>query len=367
MRSRSAEALGISYETLKTHNPELVYCYAPGFADGGPSQDDPAYDDIIQARSGMAALNADGEGRPQFVRTIVCDKVVGLHLAIAVLAGVTHRLKTGEGICIEAPMLESMAAFLLAEHLAGHSLVPAEGELGYSRLMSPHRQPYQTANGYIAILPYSTRHWQRFFELCDAPELVDDPRVTDPVLRSEHIDALYQEVSRFARQRTTAQWLALLQAADIPCAAVNQLDQLKDDPQLKVSQSFQQLSDPELGTITNLRTPFRIHGDRPAERADSPRPNARRTHLRDPDRAGHRRRSDQRDAGSRDYPLNRHTHQVSTCGRFLCVRAGAGGMLRNPATIQALDSAGSITSSSSKCEAMFTALPRSYIPATISS
>jgi crotonobetainyl-CoA:carnitine CoA-transferase CaiB-like acyl-CoA transferase len=158
-RSRSAQQLGTSFDELRKHNSQLIYCYAPGFADGGPSQNDPAYDDIIQARSGLAALNADADGAPKFVRSIVCDKVVGLHLAIAVLTGIVHRLKTGAGVCIEAPMLESMTAFLMSEHLAGHSLVPPEGELGYSRMMSKHRQPYRTRDGYLAILPYSTRHW----------------------------------------------------------------------------------------------------------------------------------------------------------------------------------------------------------------
>lgn len=259
MRSRSAEQLGVSYEILQQHNPKLVYCYAPGFADGGPSQDDPAYDDIIQARSGLAALNADADGRPRFVRSIVCDKVVGLHLAIAILAGVSYRNSSNSGTCIEAPMLESMAAFLMSEHLAGHSLIPAEGELGYSRLMSEHRQPYRTTDGYIAILPYSTRHWQRFFEICGADQLVDDPRVTDPVRRSEHVDELYAQISHYAAQRSTAEWLALLKEQDIPCAAVNTLDQLLEDPQLITSGTFQTLEDPLLGHIQQLRSPFRVH------------------------------------------------------------------------------------------------------------
>jgi crotonobetainyl-CoA:carnitine CoA-transferase CaiB-like acyl-CoA transferase len=275
MRSRSAAELGISYKILKQHNPDLVYCYAPGFGDGGPSENDPAYDDIIQARSGLAALNADADGRPRFVRSIVCDKVVGLHLAIAILTGVTHQQKTGEGTCIEAPMLESMTTFLMAEHLAGHSLVPAEGELGYSRLMSEHRQPYRTTDGYIAILPYSTRHWQRFFEVCGADELVDDPRITDPVRRSEHVDELYARISHYAVQRSTAEWLELLKERDIPCAAVNRLDQLSDDPQLIASGLFENLEDPLIGQIRQLRSPFRVHQPEASKAAGHPSADTR--------------------------------------------------------------------------------------------
>jgi crotonobetainyl-CoA:carnitine CoA-transferase CaiB-like acyl-CoA transferase len=283
MRSRSAENLGASYEELKKQNPQLVYCYAPGFADGGPSQNDPAYDDIIQARSGLAALNADTDGAPKFVRSIVCDKVVGLHLAIAVLTGVVHRLKTGAGTCIEAPMLESMTAFLMSEHLAGHSLVPSEGELGYSRMMSPHRQPYRTRDGYLAILPYSTRHWTRFFTLCEEAALAEDPRVTNAELRSEHIDELYQEIARIAPSRSNEEWLSALKAQDIPCSPVNQLDDLAHDPQLMASGSFERMEDPTLGKLQQMRSPFRVH------RNDTDDSHGRRADRRAPGLGEHTR------------------------------------------------------------------------------
>jgi crotonobetainyl-CoA:carnitine CoA-transferase CaiB-like acyl-CoA transferase len=261
MRSRSAEALGASFETLIDVNPGLVYCYAPGFGDAGPSRDDPAYDDIIQARSGLAALNADADGAPRFVRTIVCDKVVGLHLAIAVLAGVAKQRATGRGLKIEAPMLESMSAFLLAEHLAGHSLRPPEGELGYARMMSPNRRPYRTADGYLAILPYSTRHWQRFFVAAGRPELAGNPRVVDPEKRSEHIDDLYRQIAELAPTRTSAAWLEILRAADIPCSPVNDLPDLLHDPHLEAVGLLEDLEDPELGAIRQLRSPFRVEPD----------------------------------------------------------------------------------------------------------
>jgi crotonobetainyl-CoA:carnitine CoA-transferase CaiB-like acyl-CoA transferase len=184
MRGKSAQDLGADYATLKAINPKLVYCAAPGFASTGPDAQSPAYDDIIQARSGLAALNADADGAPQFVRTIACDKVVGLHLALAVVSGVVQQLRTGEGCNIEVPMLESMTAFVMAEHLAGHTLQPSEGELGYDRLMSKNRKPYKTQNGYVAIMPYNTKHWQRFFGLIGREDLVEAEWVTDSVKRS---------------------------------------------------------------------------------------------------------------------------------------------------------------------------------------
>ena len=261
MRGKSAQDLDADYATLKAINPKLVYCAAPGFASTGPDAQSPAYDDIIQARSGLAALNADADGAPQFVRTIACDKVVGLHLALAVVSGVVQQLRTGEGCNIEVPMLESMTAFVMAEHLAGHTLQPAEGELGYDRLMSKNRKPYKTQNGYVAIMPYNTKHWQRFFGLVGREDLAAAEWVTDSVMRSQHIDELYTLVAEIAPSRSSEAWLADLAELDIPCSPINSLADLAEDPQLKASNWLQSHKDDVRGEYQSLKTPFLVHSD----------------------------------------------------------------------------------------------------------
>ena len=260
MRARSATQLGASYDTLKEVNPSLVYCYSPGFGSLGPDADAPAYDDIIQSRSGLTALNANAEGAPQFVRTIAADKVVGLHLALAVASGVIQKERTGKGVCIEAPMLESMVSFLLSEHLAGKTLVPAEGDLGYDRMMTPNRKPHKTKDGYLVILPYSTRHWIRFFQVCELEDWATADKVVDPVLRSEYIDELYGKISELAPSKTTAEWLKVLAEQDIPCADVNSLDDIMTDEHLVAAQMFHQDTDPRIGDYLEIRPPFQVDG-----------------------------------------------------------------------------------------------------------
>jgi crotonobetainyl-CoA:carnitine CoA-transferase CaiB-like acyl-CoA transferase len=261
MRLASAAQLGASYEALSAGNPGLVYCYSPGFGERGSSRDAPAYDDIIQARSGLASLNKDASDEPQFVRTIACDKVVGLHLALAVLSGVVQKQRTGNGVCIEAPMLESMASFLLSEHLAGHTLIPEEGELGYDRLMSKHRKPYRTRDGFVAILPYSTKHWVRFFELCGLPDWAASEKIQNPVVRSEHIDELYAKIAELTSARTTDDWLKTLNEQDIPCSVVSSLDGLMADPHLNEAEMFNEIHDDRLGALREVRSPFQVDGD----------------------------------------------------------------------------------------------------------
>jgi crotonobetainyl-CoA:carnitine CoA-transferase CaiB-like acyl-CoA transferase len=259
MRPVAAAKLGLGYENAKRANAAIVYCYSPGFGQNGPYAAEPAYDDIIQAMSGLAALNADSTGAPRFVPSIVADKVVGLHLAFAVATGLVHRLKTGEGCAIEAPMFESMVAFLLVEHLAGQSFVPPSGPSGYERMLAKNRRPYKTRDGYIAIMPYTTQQWTRFLECIGRAELLTADWVQDPVKRSTHVDALYQLIVDAASARTTAEWLALLNARDIPCGPVNGLDSLFEEPHLKQAGLFERVDHPSQGKLRLVRSPFRVN------------------------------------------------------------------------------------------------------------
>jgi len=267
MRASSAERLGIGFTRLKGVNPTLAYCFTAGFGEGGRDSDEPAYDDTIQARSGLARLNATSGGDPRFVSTIVADKIGGLHLAIGALAALSARDRTGEAVCVEAPMFESMVSFLLVEQLAGRSFVPALGPTGYDRLLSPYRKPFATRDGFVAILPYTGAQWTRFLTLIDRPDLAEDPRVSDPVQRSQNIDMLYALIERAMPARSTDEWLALLSEQDIPCAPVNRVDDLLEDGHLCDVGMIRQVQHPSEGSLLSVRSPFRDGTDAPDQPA----------------------------------------------------------------------------------------------------
>ena len=271
MRPKAAAKLGLSYEDARRVNNGIVYCYSPGFGQDGPYADEPAYDDIIQAMSGLAELNADATGAPRFLPSIIADKVVGLHLAFALAAGLVRRLKTGEGCAIEAPMFESMVAFLLVEHLAGRTFVPPLGPAGYERMLAKNRRPYKTRDGYVAIMPYTTQQWTRFMECVGRADLLSQAWVKDPVQRSANVNALYQVIADATPQRSTAEWLMLMNERDIPCGPVNGFDDLFEEAHLSAVGLFGSLDHPSEGPLTSVRSPFRVSGldrqpDRPAPR-----------------------------------------------------------------------------------------------------
>ena len=271
MRPKSAAPLGLDYARLAALRPGLIYAFAAGYDQRGPNAAAPAYDDVIQAASGVAALNANHRGEPRYLPTILCDKVGGLHLAIAVAAAIARRARTGEGCCIEAPMFESVVSFLMSEQLGGATFRPSLGPTGYDRLSAPNRKPYRTQDGYLAILPYTTTHWTAFFELIGQPELAHSPRVQDPVVRSQSADALYALIAEAAPSHTTAEWLEALHARDIPCARVTSIGELLDDPHLAATGFFREYEHPTEGPLRDARSPFRLHDAEAADDLPAPR------------------------------------------------------------------------------------------------
>ncbi|MEO1199297.1 MAG: CoA transferase [Pseudomonadota bacterium] len=283
MRPAAAERLGLDPASLRQSHPGLVYCTAPGFGSRGRNAGKPAYDDIIQAASGIADLNQTQDGAPRFVPSLICDKVGGLHLALAVLAGLVHRLNSGQGSVIEVPMFEGLASFAMAEQLAGETFVPAEGGIGYDRLMSPNRKPFATKDSYIALLPYNNRHWVDFLTFIGRQDLAGADWVLDASARSERVDELYAVIAEIMPSRSTAEWLKALEALDIPCTPVNALSDLLNDDHLTDVALFQEIDHPTEGALRCIRSPFWVEDmdycpDAPAPRLqDQPAPIAWRS------------------------------------------------------------------------------------------
>jgi crotonobetainyl-CoA:carnitine CoA-transferase CaiB-like acyl-CoA transferase len=255
IRPAAMGRLGLSYEAVRRVNPEICYVGAYGYHEDGPYGHLPAYDDAIQAVSGVAALMGGKDGPPRYAPTVMADKTVGLTLAYAILVALIHKVRSGQGQKVDVPMFETMVNWLMLEHLWERSFT-TEGTLGYSRLMTPTRKPYRAKDGYLAILPYTDRHWRAFFDVAGEPRVMDDPRYATMSQRSLHIAEIYTMVERLTPARSVAEWIEALQAREIPCMPVKSLEQLFEDPHLAARGLFRTVEHHSEGEITTLAPPI---------------------------------------------------------------------------------------------------------------
>jgi crotonobetainyl-CoA:carnitine CoA-transferase CaiB-like acyl-CoA transferase len=258
MRPAATHRLGLGYASISKVQPEIVYCAARGFRSDGPYAEKPAYDDMIQGASGTAAVMSAVTGDPAYVPMLYADKVCGLYVANAILAALLHRSRTGKGQQLEVPMFETMVAFTLVEHLFDATFDPPLGPSGYPRVMSPHRRPFRTRDGYVCVLPYTDRQFERFFALAGRPNLLRDRRFQDIPSRLKHVDALYVLLAEIISKRTTGEWLDVLDRAEIPAMAVNSLDDLSRDPHLQAIGFFEAHRHPTEGEIRQSSVPMRF-------------------------------------------------------------------------------------------------------------
>lgn len=232
MRPAAAQRLGLGFDELVQLNPNLIYCAVIGFGESGPYGGRPAFDDVVQAAAGLADVGRQGTEPPRFVSTILADKVGALHAAYALLGALVAKARGRIGaLYVEVPMFEALAAFVLNEHLSGATF-ERDGEVGYSRVLSPDRRPFRTQDGWIAVLPYTGEQWRRFLKEVGRADLIASNWFESAPERSAHIDELYAVIAQSMPQRTTAAWCEVLVRLDIPFAPVASLQDLLTDPHL---------------------------------------------------------------------------------------------------------------------------------------
>jgi crotonobetainyl-CoA:carnitine CoA-transferase CaiB-like acyl-CoA transferase len=251
MRSPALEALRLAYDDLQAVRPDVIYCHARGFRSDSVRADDPAYDDTIQAECGIADATRRVTGSPGLAPTIMADKICGLAIVNAVLAALVNRQATGEGQYVEVPMADVITAFMLVEHGAG-AISPALRETaGYQRVLNRERGPQRTLDGWINILPYSTRAYDALFAAGGREDLVGDPRTHASNIIS-NAESLYRDLRPVVATRTTEAWLEFCREHQIPVGRVVGLDELV---------SALPLADhPDVGPYRSIPTPYVFHG-----------------------------------------------------------------------------------------------------------
>lgn len=269
MRVAAIERLGFGYVSVAALNPRIVYCAATGFGQEGPDRDKPAFDDVIQAACGLVGVSSIGRDAPDYMPSLIADKTTGLAVANAVMAALLHRERRGAGQYVEVPMLETMTAFVLAEHMGGMTF-PAGGNAGYARLLEGGRKPARTRDGWISLLPYTDRHWKAFFHAVDRDDIGERYSIANRAERNANIRALYGHLVELTPTRTTAEWMALCEELDIPATPIYGLDDLPNHPHLEAVGLFEHTEHPSEGPIRQMRPTTRFGATPTAIRRHAP-------------------------------------------------------------------------------------------------
>ncbi len=258
VRPQAMARLNLGYDVVAEINPRLIYAGVFGFGQDGPYAAKPAYDDLIQGATALPALMAQtSDGVPRYVPNALVDRIVGLTAVGAICASLVHRDRTGRGQRVDIPMFETMAGFVMGDHMGGLTYEPPLDKGGYPRHLSRDRRPYKTSDGYISVIVYNDKQWESFFKATGRDDLRSDPRFATFAGRAANIDLVYGELARIFETRTSAEWMELLNKADVPVMPMHDLQDLLSDPHLVATDYFPVVEHPSEGPIRSMKVSAR--------------------------------------------------------------------------------------------------------------
>ncbi|GAA4864515.1 CaiB/BaiF CoA transferase family protein [Saccharopolyspora rosea] len=236
MRIGALRRLGMDYESLAAANPKLIYAHAQGFRPDSDRAELAAYDETVQAASGLldVANRAGDIGAPVVLPSIFADKVAALTIAYSTLAALVHQRATGRGQLVEVPMADTLLAFNLVEHLQGRTYEPPMGPTGFTLSMNKGHRARPTKDGLAMIIPYTAQNCRDLFHAAGRPDLAEDPRVAGDHIDSQNDgEAIAEMIESVTPNLTTAEWVEVCTKHSIPVGPVLELDNAPEDPYVR--------------------------------------------------------------------------------------------------------------------------------------
>lgn len=245
------ERLGLDYPSVRAHNPKIVYLSISGFGAEGPYAHKPCYDPVIQGMSGVAFVQG-GKDRPVFVRMALADKMTSMNAIYHVLAALVAVERQGVGQAIRLSMLDSLLSFIAPDCMFGYTFVP-DDEFRHLSVSDAVLQPLQTKDGYIVVAAVTNDQWGRMCRAIGKPEWETD--YPTPADRMIHLQEIVSAMDAIFAQKTTKEWLVIIEAADVPCGPVYTFDDMLQDPQLAWNQTLVEYDHPIAGRVRGVNVP----------------------------------------------------------------------------------------------------------------
>ncbi len=257
-RPGTMESLGLGYRELSAEHPELIYCSISGFGQTGPYRERSGFDLIAQGMSGLMSVTGHPGQPPIKVGVPLADLNAGLFGALGVLTAYVHRLCTGKGQYVDTSLLEAGLAYTVWESAIYFATGNVPVPLGSAHRLSAPYQAFHTADGYINIGAANQSNWEKLCAVLERPDLLNDPRFRDNPARITRAAELAEELDRCFVQRTTAEWLARLEAAGVAAGPVYDMKGVYDDPQVQAREMRVELEHPRAGRISHIGIPVKL-------------------------------------------------------------------------------------------------------------
>ncbi len=251
------DRLGIGETDIRVVSPQIIYVSISGFGETGPLANEPVYDPIIQAMSGLTTIQAGADSeRPRLVRTILPDKLTSVVTAQAITAALLARAKSNEGQHVRLSMLDAVINFLWASDMGGQTFpgkaIPAQKAASFIDLI------YETKDGYMTASTMGNKEWTALTRAFDMPELLEDPRFLTPALRDQNVNERLGLVQEKLRTQTTDYWLAKFAQHGVPAAPALTRSEVIEHPQVLASDILLEMDHPVAGRLRQTRPAARF-------------------------------------------------------------------------------------------------------------
>jgi crotonobetainyl-CoA:carnitine CoA-transferase CaiB-like acyl-CoA transferase len=258
LRGDLPEALGLTYEKLKSINPKIVCCSLSGFGTTGPRRCEPGYDYVIQGLAGWMSLTGDPDALPAKSGLSLVDFSAGVVAMVGLLAGLLDAQRSGQGCDVDVSLLDTAISMLnyVAIWTLSRGYHPERLPDSAHPTMVP-AQVFRTADSYLLVLCFKEKFWRTLTEVLEAPQLATDPRYASFASRYEHRDALISDLKERFLARTTKEWLVRL-AGRVPCAPVNSVEEALQEEQVLARDMVVEVEHPTFGTLKQVHTAVKV-------------------------------------------------------------------------------------------------------------
>ena len=257
-RPGTMEKFGLGYDVLKTINPKIIYAACSGFGHSGPYQYKPAYDIIVQAMGGIMSITGSEGGEPTRVGASVGDIIAGMFTAYGVMLALYHREKTGEGQKIDVGMLDCQVAVLenaISRYVtSGNVPVP----LGNRHPSITPFSAFTAQDGHIIVGAGNDRLWTKLCNILGKPELLTDSRFNTNSNRTANVQKLTAILNEVFSKKTIDEWMRVLEEAELPCAPINTVEKIINDPQIKARNMIVEIEHPVAGNLKMAGIPVKL-------------------------------------------------------------------------------------------------------------